>query len=91
MQKTFTKEFKFKVAMEAIKGDLTITEIMSKYQVSKTAIHDWKKIVLDKGSSIFGQKKEISTEAEIDNLHKIIGQLQVEKDFLQKAWNKLKP
>jgi hypothetical protein len=31
MQKTFSKEFKFKVAMEAIKGDLTIAEIISKY------------------------------------------------------------
>jgi transposase-like protein len=37
MQKTFCKEFKFKVAMEAIKGDLTIAEMISKYQVSKTS------------------------------------------------------
>ena len=56
MQKTFSKEFKFKVAMEAIRGDLTIAEIISKYQVSKTAIHTWKKQLLDNGSSIFCQK-----------------------------------
>jgi hypothetical protein len=36
----FSKEFKFKVAMEAIKADLTIAEIISKYQVYKTAIHE---------------------------------------------------
>ncbi len=39
MQKTFSKEFKFKVPMEAIKGDLTIAEIISKYQVSNTKSH----------------------------------------------------
>ncbi len=50
MQRTFSKEFKFKVAMKAIKGDLTIAEIISKYQVSKTAIHEWKKLVLNSPS-----------------------------------------
>jgi len=90
MQKTFSKEFKFKVAMEAIKGDLTIAEIISKYQVSKTAIHEWKKQVLENGSSIFGQKKEVSPEKKVEQLHKIIGQLTVENNFLQDAWNKLK-
>ena len=58
MQRTFSKEFKFKVAMEAIKGDLTIADIISKYQVSKTAIHEWKRLVLENGSTIFGQKKK---------------------------------
>ena len=91
MQKTFSKEFKFKVAMEAIKGDLTIAEIITKYQVSKTAIHEWKKQVLDNGSSIFGQKQKVSPEKQVDQLHKIIGKLKVENDFLQDAWNKLKP
>jgi transposase len=91
MQKTFSKEFKFKVAMEVIKGDLTIAEIISKYEISKTAIHEWKKIVLEKGSTIFGQKKEVSSEKQEEQLHKIIGKLKVENDFLQDAWNKLKP
>jgi len=91
MQKTFSKEFKFKVAMEAIKGDLTIAEIISKYQVSKTTIHDWKRLVLGNGPSIFGQKKEDSQEKQVEQLHKIIGKLKVENDFLQDAWRKLKP
>jgi transposase len=79
------------VAMEAIKGDLTIAEIISKYQVSKTAIHEWKRVILENGSLVFGQKKEISPEKQVEQLHKIIGKLKVENDFLQDAWNKLKP
>jgi transposase len=88
MQKTFSKEFKFKVAMEAIKVDLTIAEIISKYGVAKTSIHEWKRIVLDQGANVFGQKKDASPEKQIDQLHKIIGKLQIEKDFLQNAWDK---
>jgi transposase len=83
MQKTFSKEFKFKVAMEAIKGDLTIAEIISKYDVAKTSIHEWRKVVTEQGANLFGKQ--------IDNLHKIIGKLQVENDFLQDAWSRLKP
>lgn len=77
--------------MEAIKGDLTIADIISKYQVSKTAIHEWKRLVLENGSTIFGQKKEVCPEKQVEELHKIIGKLKVENDFLQNAWNKLKP
>jgi len=75
MQRTFSKEFKFKVAIEAIRGDLTIAEIISKYQVSKTAIHEWKRLILENGSSIFGQKKDISPEKQVEQLHRIIGKL----------------
>lgn len=91
MKKTFSKEFKFRVAMEAIKGDLTIAEIISRYGVSKSTIHEWKKLILSNGSSIFGQKREISPEKHVEQLHKVIGKLKVENDFLQDAWNKLKP
>ena len=91
MKKTFSKEFKFKVAMEAVKGDQTIAEIISRYGVAKTTIHDWKKLILSNGSSLFGQKKEVSPEIQVEQLHKIIGKLKVENDFLQDAWKKLKP
>ena len=41
MKKSFDNKFKFKVVLEAIKGDLTIAEIISKYQVSQSVIHKW--------------------------------------------------
>ena len=46
-QKSYTKEFKFKVAIEMIKGDLTIAEIISKYQVPRSVLSKWKKQLLD--------------------------------------------
>ena len=39
----------------------------------------------------FWRKKEELPEKQVEQLHKIIGKLQVENDFLQEAWNKLKP
>jgi transposase-like protein len=52
-QKSYTKEFKFKVAIEMIKGDLTIAEIISKYQVPRSVLSKWKKQLLDNGPEIY--------------------------------------
>jgi transposase len=69
MQRAFSKEFK--VAMEAIRGDLTIAEIISKYQVSNTAIHKWKRLVLENGLSIFRQKKKYNQRNKLSNCIKL--------------------
>jgi transposase len=57
MRKTHNKDFKFKVAIEAIRGDLTIAQIVSKYQVAESLVHRWKKQLVDFGGDIFEGKK----------------------------------
>ena len=52
-QKSYTNEFKFKVAVEMIKGDLTIAEIISKYQVPRSVLSKWKKQLLENGPEIY--------------------------------------
>jgi transposase len=91
MNKNYSNSFKFKVVLEVIKGDSTITEIMSKYQISKSVIHKWKKHFLEKGSETFGTKssKDSPEDVNIEKLHATIGKLKVENDFLQGAWKKL--
>jgi len=92
MQKNYSNSFKFKVVMEVIKGDLTIAEVISKYQISKSVIHKWKKLFLENGANVFGSKVNSSQEENnIEKLHATIGKLTVEKDFLQQAWDRLKP
>jgi transposase len=93
MQKNYSNSFKFKVVMEVIRGDLTISEVISKYQISKSVIHKWKRLFLENGANIFGGKanNNIPEEENIEKLHATIGKLTVEKDFLQKAWDRLKP
>ena len=87
MRKTHNKDFKFKVAIEAIRGDLTIAQIVSKYQVEESLVHRWKKQLLDFGGDIFESKKEASSVAcvDIDKLHAKIGKLTLERDFLESA------
>lgn len=88
MRKTHSKEFKFKVALEAIKGDLTIVQIVSKYQVAESLVHKWRKQLLDMGSDLFCDKntqKTIEPTEDIEKLHATIGKLKVENDFLERA------
>lgn len=87
MRKTHNKDFKFKVAIEAIRGDLTIAQIVSKYQVAESLVHRWKKQLLDFGVDIFESKKEASSVScvDIDKLHAKIGKLTLERDFLESA------
>lgn len=77
-----------------IRGDLTVAEIISKYQVPRSVLHRWKKQLLDNGSDIFGinQNKHSleNNQADIDKLHATIGKLKVENDFLHLVSAKLK-
>lgn len=85
--KSYTAEYKAKVALEAIRGDLTINEISTKYGVHATQINRWKQEALLSIKSSFsgkGQKAEISDQKLIDDLYRQIGQLSCENDFLKK-------
>ena len=88
MRKTHNKKFKFKVALEAVKGDLTIAQILSTYQVAESLVHRWRRQLLDQGTTVFtkdpcGHKEKASTD--IDKLHAKIGKLTLERDFLESA------
>ena len=94
MKKTYPKEFKFKVALEMIRGDLTIAEITSKYSVPKSVASKWKRQLLETGAAIFSSniKSSFSSPqaADIDKLHAAIGKLKIENDFLHQVSERLK-
>lgn len=86
-RKRYSKEFKAKVALEAIKGQKTANEIASEYEVHVSQINIWKKQVLEAMPEVFSGKAERSAaeqEAERDRLYQQIGRLQVEVDWLKK-------
>jgi transposase len=56
MRKTYSKDFKFKVAIEAIRGDMTIAQLVSRFQVAESLIHKWRKQLLDQGCDVFDGK-----------------------------------
>lgn len=87
-RKQYTAEFKAKVALEAVRGELTVSQLVSKHGVHQTLINGWKKQAIEGLSGIFSVKTAAPTPTdtvEIDKLHAKIGQLVVERNFLRKA------
>ncbi len=88
-RRRFTAEFKAKVALEALGGDLTLAQLSSKYDVHSNVISSWKRQAQAGLVEVFsgkGEKSNKSHEEEVKDLHAKIGQLTIEKDFLQKAF-----
>jgi len=80
--------FKCKVALEAIKERKTIAELCQEYSVAASQISAWKKQIEEGGSKIFESKQGDNHKAEIDRLHRVIGQLAAERDFLERVLKK---
>jgi transposase len=85
--KQYTAQEKAKVAMEAIKGNLTMAQISSQYGVHATQINRWKREAIEAMVTGFGNKSKTvdTSQAELlDQLYQQIGQLTVERDWLKK-------
>ena len=83
----YSSEKKAKVALEALKGELTMAQISSKYGVHATQINRWRKEALESMVSGFKSKskiKDANQEDLIKQLYEQIGQLTVERDWLKK-------
>ncbi len=77
-------DFKAKVALAALSGSKTLAELASEYRVHSTQITRWKQELIENATDLFGKgkKKEVDHEAEVAELHRVIGKLKAENDFL---------
>lgn len=91
-RKVYDDNFKARVALEAIKGEKTISEIGSKFEVHPNQITKWKKQLLENVSSVFSRRKDPEIE-ELrklsEELYKKIGQQNIELEFLKKKYKQI--
>lgn len=86
-RKQFTPAFKAKVAVEAIKGEKTATEIGRAFSIHPNLVGIWKRQALEGLPEVFGtprQQRRGDEDAEKDELYRKIGQLKVELDWIKK-------
>lgn len=91
-RKNYSAEFKSKVALAAIREEASLAELSSRFGVNVNVISKWKQKALLGFSNIFSnthETQQLSNEQQIKELHAKIGELTVEKDFLQNISMKL--
>ncbi len=90
-RRTHSPEFKAKVALAAVQGDLTMAELVQKFDVHPNQITDWKKQLLDSAPDVFGKgaRKAEDTAEAVQELHAKIGQLTMENDFLGRGLERI--
>lgn len=90
-RRTHSPEFKSKVALAAIQGDLTMAEMVKKFDIHANQISEWKKQLLSGAPDVFGKgaKKAEDTEEVVQALHAKIGQLTMENDFLERGLERI--
>ena len=82
-----TAGFKSQVALAAVKGDKTVSELASLHGVHPTMIHAWKKQLIDNADELFHRGAKVSSadhEAVQAQLYEQIGRLKTELDWLKK-------
>ena len=95
--KTYTSEFKAKVVIEVLQGDKSLSEIASEYNLNPNMVRNWKSEFLENASTVFenpkkdekaARRKEETLKKEKETLLKTIGQLTIERDFLQDCFRR---
>lgn len=92
-KKNYSPEFKAKIVRELVEGDDSVGVVAARHHLSANMISGWRKQLFDNASVIFSQDQQIRQaqadreehRKEVDNLNRIIGQLTVERDYLQRS------
>jgi transposase-like protein len=86
-RRRYSAEYKFKVALEASKGEKTLSELSRETGLHPNQISQWKRQLLAEGAHLFQHKHELRPTAagtEAAELYEQIGRLKMEVEWLKK-------
>ena len=90
MRRQFTPSQKAAVALAALKGDKTINQIASEYEVNPTQVKKWRDAAKAALPEAFTDKRKrtgtdgLTVQAQVDELHRVIGIRDAELEWLKK-------
>jgi transposase-like protein len=84
-RRKYSPSFKAKVALEAIKGEETVAQLASRFDIHPSQVNKWKKELTDGATNLFTSRsqKKPDNQQLVAQLYQQIGQLKVERDFLE--------
>lgn len=93
---TYSPDFKAKVVIEVLQGEKELGEIAASYNLNPNMLRTWKKEFLQNAGRVFNERqvekearrKEAALEEERTAMLKTIGQLTLERDFLQDCFRR---
>lgn len=86
-RRQFSNQFKFTVALEAVKGLKTINQIAGEFNVHPNQVSTWKRQLLADGPAVFGNghaNAEPEQAVRETELYEQIGRLKMELEWLKK-------
>ena len=86
-RKQYSNDFKFKLALEAVKGVKTVSQLASEYNVHPTQIGTWKKQLVQQGSTLFTRPNDRQQREQQERetaLYEQIGRLKMDLEWLKK-------
>ena len=86
-RRSYSAEYKARLALEAIKGRKTINELAAEHGIHPNQISQWRTQLLEAAPGIFaerGTQRQKAAEELQAHLYQQIGQLKVELDWLKK-------
>ena len=93
----YSPEFKTKLVLQVLQGEKEIGELAQEYSINPNLIRKWKTEFLEKASMVFedsrkeatkAKRKEEQLEKKNEQMLRTIGQLTLERDFIQDAFRR---
>ena len=85
--KRHSAAFKVKVALEALKEQKPTAQLCQEFGISQSQLFAWKKELEEKAIQVYEKDNEKNLQREVDRLHRVLGKVTAEKDFLEHALN----